>query len=108
MELLSIIKWKQTFIVKIQPIIFVPWRIYNLDFKRKILTWTGIQTSDLQITRLALLQIELSKFPFHFMFKRSSWNDKCQTLSFFYVQAFEIYPYRLFCYSMSPMRRYEE
>ena len=57
--------------------------VYNLDFKRKIWTWTGIRTFDLQITSLALLPIELSKFPFQFMFKRSSWNDKCQTLSFF-------------------------
>ena len=32
--------------------------VYNLDFKRKIWTWTGIWTSDLQITSLALLQIE--------------------------------------------------
>ena len=48
---------------------FVPWRIYNLDFKRKIWTWTGIRTSDLQITSLALLPIGLSKFPFQFMFK---------------------------------------
>ena len=35
----------------------MPWRIYNLDFKRKIRT--GIRTSDLQITNLALLLIEL-------------------------------------------------
>ena len=32
---------------------------------------------------LALLPIELSKFPFQFMLKRSSRNDKCQTLSLF-------------------------
>ena len=51
---------------------------YNLDFKRKIWTWTGIRTSDLQITSLVLLPIELSKFPFQFMFKHSAWNDKCQ------------------------------
>ena len=56
---------------------------YFLDFKRKIWTWTPIRTSDLQITSLALLPIELSKFPFQFMFKRSSWNDKCQTLQLF-------------------------
>ena len=56
---------------------------YNLDFKRKIWTWTGIRTSDLQITSLGLLPIELSKSPFQFMFEGSSWNDKSQTLSLF-------------------------
>ena len=44
---------------------------FNLDFKRKIWTLTGIRTSDLQITSLALLPIELSKFPFQtFLSKR--------------------------------------
>ena len=56
----------------------MPWNIYNLDFKRKILTWTGIRTSDLKNTSLALLPIELSNLPSQFMFKRSSWNGKCQ------------------------------
>ena len=59
----------------------MPWRIYNLDLKRKIRTWTGIRTSILQIISLALLPIELSKFPSQSMLKRSSWNDKSQTLS---------------------------
>ena len=43
--------------------------VINLDFKRKIRTWIGIRTSDLQITSLALLPIELSKFPFQSLFK---------------------------------------
>ena len=38
-------------------------------FQEKIWTWTGIRTSDLQITSVALLPIELSKFPFQFMFE---------------------------------------
>ena len=29
--------------------IYVPWRIYNLDFKSKIWIWTGIWFSELQI-----------------------------------------------------------
>ena len=60
--------------------------IYVFEFRfqeTNFWTWTGIRTSDLQITSLALLPIELLKFPFQFMFKRSSWNDKCQTLSTF-------------------------
>ena len=61
--------------------IFVPWRIYDLDFKRKIWAWTGIRTSDLQFTSLALLPTELSKFPPQRTLKCSSWNDKYQTLS---------------------------
>ena len=70
-------------------------KIY-LDIKRKIWTWNWIRTSDLQFTSFALLPIELSKFPFQFMFKRSSWNDKCQTISLFTCkhlksQAIEIY-----------------
>ena len=57
---------------------------YNFcALKRKIRTWTAIRTSDLQITSLSLLPIELYKFPFQLMFKRSSWNDKWQTLSLF-------------------------
>ena len=48
---------------------------YDLDFKRNIWTRTGIRTSDLQITSLALLPNELSKLPFEFMFKRSSWYN---------------------------------
>ena len=38
----------------------------------KIWTWTGIWTTDLQITSLALLTIELSKFPHQPMFKCSN------------------------------------
>ena len=49
---------------------------FFLDYKRKIWTWTGIRTSDLQITSLALLPIKLSKFPFQYVFKRlaSVWH----------------------------------
>ena len=53
---------------------FIPCRIYKLDFQEKIWTWAGIWTTDLHITGLALLTIELSKFPHQPTLKYSSWN----------------------------------
>ena len=41
----------------------MPCRIYKLDFQEKNLNLDRDWTSDLQITSLALLPIELSKFP---------------------------------------------
>ena len=59
----------------------MPCRIYKSDFQEK--------NSNLQITSLALLPIELSKFPLQSTLKCSSSNDKYQTLSTFNMQAFE-------------------
>ena len=53
----------------------------NYIFKRKNWTRTGIWTTDLQITSLALLTIDLSKFSLQSIFKCSSWNDRYQTPS---------------------------
>ena len=64
--------------------------IYKLDLQEKNLNLDGIRTSDLQNTSMALLPIELSKFPLQSTLKCSSWNDKYQTLSTFNMQAFEI------------------